>query len=335
VERLLALRESPAASRAFRAVMIVGGLAAMGGIVWVAKESNVEVRGREAAGLFIVAGLFLTVMPLVGAARWAQILRMLGERQLRYGALLRALLLARFAGTFTSSIGADIVGRFALASRSISSRRVLLGSLACDRGFDAVYAAALIPAAVLVITGLSHSLAVAALAVGMVAPLALIPLAGRTRLASRVEKRFLTLSTSSAREVRSLWLLTVVRSVSFALAAYAVAQAFNLPISVFEMLAVAPIIQLTVIVSFTPGGLGINEAGWIGVLTAMGMAPDEAAGFAVAYRIVQVATFGAGAVVTTAWSAWSARADQGNARSTAREGLIKTRLTALVGDDPE
>ncbi len=119
------------------------------------------------------------------------------------------------------------------------------------------------------------------------------------------------------------------------LAAYAVAQAFNLPISVFEMLAVAPIIQLTVLVSFTPGGLGINEAGWIGVLTATGMAADEAAGFAVAYRIVQVATFGAGAVVTTAWSAWSARADQGNARSTSREGLIKTRLTALVGDDPE
>ena len=113
------------------------------------------------------------------------------------------------------------------------------------------------------------------------------------------------------------------------------AQAFALPIGVFEMLAVAPIIQLTVIISVTPGGLGINEAGWIGVLTAMGMAADEAAGFAVAYRIVQVATFGIGAVAATALTAWSARMDQNDAPSTASEGPIKARLAAVVGDDAE
>ena len=335
IQRLLTLRESRAANRVFRAVAIVGGLAAMGGIAWIAKESNVEVRSTKAAGLFIVAGVFLTVMPLVGAARWWRILGMLGERQHSYGTLLRALLVSRFVGTFTSSIGADIMGRFALTSRSSGSRRALIGSLATDRGFDALYAAAVIPAAVVVITGLPHSLALAALALGMVLPLGIIPLLGRTRLSARLEERFLPPSTSSARGVRSLWLLTVARSASFALAAYAVAQAFALPIGVFEMLAVAPIIQLTVIVSVTPGGLGINEAGWIGVLTAMGMAADEAAGFAVAYRIVQVATFGIGAVAATALTAWSARMDQNDAPSTAPEGPIKARLAAVVGDDAE
>ncbi len=93
--------------------------------------------------------------------------------------------------------------------------------------------------------------------------------------------------------------------------------------------------QLTVIVAITPGGLGINEAGWIGVLTAMGLGAEEAASYAVAFRVVQVVTFGAGAVATMALGAWQTRLERVSTALPAPESRVKTQLAAAVGDEAE
>lgn len=69
------------------------------------------------------------------------------------------------------------------------------------------------------------------------------------------------------------------------IATYAlIAGALGLSVSGWLFAAAFPVTQLSLIVAVAPGGLGIFDLGWLGLLRLGGMAPDDALTFVVAQR---------------------------------------------------
>lgn len=69
------------------------------------------------------------------------------------------------------------------------------------------------------------------------------------------------------------------------IATYAViAQALDLEAPALLFAAVFPITQLSLIIAVAPGGLGIFDLGWLGLLRLGGMSPDDTLTFVVAQR---------------------------------------------------
>jgi len=77
------------------------------------------------------------------------------------------------------------------------------------------------------------------------------------------------------------FLSTIARFVLFALA-------LNIPISPELIIIGAPLGQLSYLIAFTPGGLGIMEAGWLGVLKLLHVQTDIAIDFVVGQRILTI-----------------------------------------------
>ena len=65
---------------------------------------------------------------------------------------------------------------------------------------------------------------------------------------------------------------------------YTIARALNIPTSLWIFAAAFPITQLSLIVAVAPGGLGIFDLGWLGLLRLGGMAQADALTFVVAQR---------------------------------------------------
>ncbi len=66
---------------------------------------------------------------------------------------------------------------------------------------------------------------------------------------------------------------------------YYMAQAVGMQADWLLFLAAYPFVQLSLVAAVTPGGLGLFELGWLGLLTLGGVAEDEALTFVVAQRV--------------------------------------------------
>jgi uncharacterized membrane protein YbhN (UPF0104 family) len=76
------------------------------------------------------------------------------------------------------------------------------------------------------------------------------------------------------------------------------ALTLNVPISPTLILLGTPVAQLTYLFAFTPGGLGIFEAGWLAILILGGVSWDHAMIFVVGQRILTVILVGLLAVLS-------------------------------------
>jgi hypothetical protein len=77
-------------------------------------------------------------------------------------------------------------------------------------------------------------------------------------------------------------------------------EAFDLGISPWVIFAIWPVVQLTVVSGVTPGGLGIVDLGWLGLLVAAGIGTAEASTFVIIQRAgltLAFLLFAAGALV--------------------------------------
>lgn len=70
------------------------------------------------------------------------------------------------------------------------------------------------------------------------------------------------------------------------------AVALSVPISPMLIVLCTPVGQLTYLFAFTPGGLGIFEAGWIGILSLGGVGTGHAMTFVVGQRILTIILIG-------------------------------------------
>jgi hypothetical protein len=78
--------------------------------------------------------------------------------------------------------------------------------------------------------------------------------------------------------------LTLLRSALLTSQFILLAEAFDLGISPWVFFAVWPMAQLTLVLGVTPGGLGIVDLGWLGLLTAGGIGTTEASTFVIVQR---------------------------------------------------
>jgi glycosyltransferase 2 family protein len=88
--------------------------------------------------------------------------------------------------------------------------------------------------------------------------------------------------------IRRLMLLSLCRYAALIASAYATASAADLPVSLWQVAAVVPLAMLSVLVSFAPAGLGVNEWTFASALTALGVPFATAAEFALLNRVLNV-----------------------------------------------
>ena len=72
-----------------------------------------------------------------------------------------------------------------------------------------------------------------------------------------------------------------------------VARTVGIDITSLAMLAATPLAQLSSLLGFTPGGLGIQEVGWAAGLRLIGLASAPIVVFILAQRLAFIASFGA------------------------------------------
>ena len=105
------------------------------------------------------------------------------------------------------------------------------------------------------------------------------------------------------------YLITVVKYVATIGQMALLASALTLPISPDLVFLAAPLGQFAFLLAFTPGGLGIFEAGWFGALNLGGVATEPASAFVVGNRIVMVASVAALALLVRLGAAFARRRD--------------------------
>jgi uncharacterized membrane protein YbhN (UPF0104 family) len=127
-------------------------------------------------------------------------------------------------------------------------------------------------------------------------PGALAALAHRVRPASRAGRALAT-ATGLVLRLRvlrpevflRLSALSVFRYAALIGTGYAAAWAGDLPVSLMQVAQAMPLVVLAVILSFAPGGLGVNEVTFVSALTAFGVPFAVAVQFALVNRVLNVA----------------------------------------------
>lgn len=89
----------------------------------------------------------------------------------------------------------------------------------------------------------------------------------------------------SRSSLMNIYLLTLCKFVFSAARVVLVAAAFCLSISPVYLVVGLPVAQLSYLVAFTPGGLGIHEMGWYLVLRLASVSPADTVAFAVGLRV--------------------------------------------------
>jgi uncharacterized protein (TIRG00374 family) len=82
------------------------------------------------------------------------------------------------------------------------------------------------------------------------------------------------------------YVLTIIRFIFFT-------KAFNLNIPILVLIFGTPLGQIAYMFSFTPGGIGIFEAGWYGVLKYSGVDSQTGAMFVIGQRFLTIILVGA------------------------------------------
>ncbi|WP_319468763.1 lysylphosphatidylglycerol synthase transmembrane domain-containing protein [uncultured Pseudodesulfovibrio sp.] len=101
------------------------------------------------------------------------------------------------------------------------------------------------------------------------------------------------------REGLSLSALTFLRYANLFLRVYLVTLAVGIPLDLHVLFWAFPVVQLSMLVGITPGGAGIMEAGWIGVLSLFHVPTDASLLVALSLRLLAL-----GCQIIIASSAW-------------------------------
>ena len=223
-------------------------------------------------------------------------------------------LMSRLAAHYVSLTGSDLVIRpLMLKSADKLPLGRGIGSVVLDKAFDLLFVITLlIPAAFIMLQLASPSGLVAITIIALLVPWIvafdnrLLPAVLRTglrwarRVGSRIplighriphqdqteEVRFELLSR---RTLTLILALTMLKYGALVLRLFFLVQALDLPISVTTIWAGIPIAQLSLLLAFTPGALGVLEGGWYAVLSVMSVNPDAISAFLIGQRLYWMA----------------------------------------------
>ncbi|MBL9099752.1 MAG: flippase-like domain-containing protein [Myxococcales bacterium] len=287
-------------------------------VVWLVPgpDERRELAARARLDVvYLLLGLVSTfVASVVTSARWQLMAEdTMGGTRLPYLVYFHSLVLTRVLGQVSSTLVMDLVGR-GMALRSAGSQRGLghaVTQAVLERIFDIVLPVMMLAWAALAWRGgwsqglalasfAGVCLAFAALAAVLLAPLtrlALASYAALRRLRARVRRQppiaepvpeAIPIPTSLAVKIG---LLSLARYLSVLLQFWTVAAAVGVAFGFFQIAAATPVGQLAGMAGFTPGALGIQEAGWVGAFKWVGVDAVAIGLFVLSQRLVITAYF--------------------------------------------
>lgn len=320
------------ARRAWHALGILVALALLVGLVWLNLGDLRMVLARvELRPILLLAPLLFVLQVTLTAFRTVVLLGKSAYRDLN--GCFGCHVVAQVSNQFVPSGAGDFVLKGACLSRRLQRPfRRITGVVLVDRLYDAVLAAALAPAALLVLTrrvspveglilGGVIMLVLPFVLHGLLHPL----LSGVQRVAEARSGRVATLAVglnTLYRErrgtLRWAYLITIARFAAMA-GGFALLHDLMFGGELWRaVLLIAPVSQLAMLLPLAPGGLGIIEGAWFGALTMAGAERGAALAFALAIRadiIVGTLLSGTLALGTHGAALWR------NARRDARAAL--------------
>jgi hypothetical protein len=283
-------------------VGLVAGLLAWLGPSWSEVSERLELRP-----IYLVVGFVGTMLAtFVTAARWKILTEVTSGGGVPYASYFHYLALTRFLGQFSSVLVMDLVGR-SVALRAAGNQRglgLLITPLVLERMLDLVIPLAMLGWAWAIHAGGFEEIRWATLAIVTLALLALaIPLlAPMTRAALAVYVRLrrlrhddapamapITVSTPIATRVA---VLSMLRYATVVLQFFGMGAAAGIILDAPSILSAAPVAMLSGLIGITPGGLGIQEAGWAGALHWLGHDDATIALFVLATLTLSIGNFG-------------------------------------------
>jgi uncharacterized protein (TIRG00374 family) len=287
-------------ARVIAALRFLFGLGLVVAIVWwllpgPQERQDLLARIRLDPLHLALAFVCTLVASLVTAARWQLMSeRTMGGTPLPYLVYFHGLVLTRVLGQVSSTLVMDLVGR-GVALRSAGSQRDLghaVTQAIIERIFDIVLPLMMLAWAILAWQGKVDAgtasasftlicILFGALSVVLLAPLTRLALriyAALRRLRARrrpatadiVEPSLEPIALPRGLALR-IGLLSLARYLTVLAQFWTIAVGFGISITFFQIAAATPLGQLAGMAGFTPGALGIQEAGWLGAFTWVGL----------------------------------------------------------------
>lgn len=309
-----------ALSLALAAIVALGIMRQGSALDW---RSTVEQLRETRVGWLLLAVVVFYTAFAARCVRWSALLANAGfDRTTIAGMPSQQRLAAMmyrswFINAVTIARAGDAVRGIALTRRAAIPMASVLGTILAERIIDlVVLTALLVPAIALAFhhhlpPALSLILAVAA-AITLAGPLALRLLLPLARLIDRaLPERWrgsaVGLASGAADSLHRLpWLglLTLAGWMGEGLTLFLVARAAGAPLPLIQAIPVALIAALLTTVPITPGGLGLTEAGMIGVLDALGIEPGAATAIALLSRAISFGSVVVGGLAVVLIETW-------------------------------
>lgn len=289
------------------------GLALFAGVLWWLAPDWQAL--REAVTI-VPLGLALALLgtalaSVVTAYRWKLLTETMGGTPLPFGVYLHALVLTRFLGQFVPTLAMDLVGR-GVALRSAGSKRELghaATQVVVERLLDVVLPITLFCWALLAFgservspgwTLLAVAVAFSAAAVALLRPMVTVALRAYGGVRRLLRRPDVPLEPVPVTPATGAWVvgLSLARFATVTLQFIGAGLGVGLAIPVLAMLAATAVAQIAGLLGFTPGGLGILEAGWAGGLRFVGRNEVEIGLFVLAQRLCIIGNFGLLSLVT-------------------------------------
>lgn len=284
------------------------GVVLLAALVTTLAPSWAQIRATVALDWrFVGVALFGTAAATaVTSARWRTLAELMGGARLPYAIYFHYLALTRLVGQFTSVALMDAVGRgVAVSAVTPSGPKVgqHLGALVVERLLDLLLPIAALGWAVASVQGWLPgspwvSLAILALVfLGATIPL-LDPMARVVGRAFAKVQRWrgkqttVTPLPAPPPLAMRVAVLSLARYAAVVLQYWGTGALAGLSIDALAMSYATPVSQLTAFIGVTPGGIGIQDAGWAGALTWLGHSGPVIAAYILVTRVTIIANFG-------------------------------------------
>ncbi len=246
---------------------------------------------------FALVCLSSYLIALIVCYRWKLIIHSLYGVNVRLIDLLDYYLLGRiFSYVVPKDIGEFGTRTVMLCRKNLTLKQTLF-SIIVDRFFDLLEIGLFLVPAILFLSGLINlTSAIILLFASLLFSLISIACFG-SRLVSvgfRLAYRIKSFFSKTSAEYKALiipndklsvmYLLSVFRFFILISRYYVLFLAYQISFPYISMMLATPLAQASYLVAFTPAGLGVFEAGWMGVLLLFGLAKADIALFLVAQR---------------------------------------------------
>jgi uncharacterized membrane protein YbhN (UPF0104 family) len=291
----------------------------IGLVVWaVPSWADFRAQLSLSIGWLAVSTLGSLLATFVTAARWKILSEAMGVGEIRYGVYFHYLALTRVLGQVLPSAVVDVLGRGAAlkAAGSKSALGNLMAPVVLERMFDLLLPLCMLGWALLVHVGpgVAHlggpwgSLTLVVVAFGVLGVALLRPLVslalwalGRLRRLRGKTGEYPEPPPVSTRLGVRIMGLSILRYAGILVQYWGAGAGVGVVLGALTLVSAAPLAQLAGLIGITPGGLGIQEGGWVAGLSQLGEDPAAIAVFMMGTRLMMIVSFGIFTLASWRW----------------------------------